>query len=287
MGKYFVGAEIECPWEELPACKEREILPEMRHMTLNFIGEKQEKPVCLTHPLVIGSAGYFDGVLFLSRAVAYHAVFLSNALRREDFLPHVTIARGDQHKASEWQKWFQPLPFYFKAIHLYKSLGNSIYPNKLKNWEFSKPNSQILSNLKDAREAEPCLKDRADGAGIKSANLGEEKTDSSICLGIYEKVESCSLKAPFEVREHTADLAFVIRGKSLDEMYVHGMIALAFSFPQTVQFFEKKSVRSIEEVVQELNRLITRMDTEIGSPFKAVSYSGNVKQGEWEMIVDV
>src|SRR3989338_10341579 len=59
-----------------------------------------------------------------------------------------------------------------------------LYPNKLKNWEFSKPNSQILSNLKDAREAEPCLKDRADGAGIKSANLGEEKTNSSICLGI-------------------------------------------------------------------------------------------------------
>ena len=83
-----------------------------------------------------------------------------------------------------------------------------LYPNKLKNWEFSKPNSQILSNLKDAREAEPCLKDRRDprlekqsgglflagwlhgrpqgrdGAGIKSANLGEEKTDSSICLGI-------------------------------------------------------------------------------------------------------
>ena len=89
----------------------------------------------------------------------------------------------------------------------YSETGD-LYPNKLKNWEFSKPNSQILSNLKDAREAEPCLKDRRDprlekqsgglflagwlhgrpqgrdGAGIKSANLGEEKTDSSICLGI-------------------------------------------------------------------------------------------------------
>src|SRR3989338_11667567 len=83
-----------------------------------------------------------------------------------------------------------------------------VYPNNLKNREFSTPNSQILSNLKDAREAEPCLKDRRDprlekqsgglflagwlhgrpqgrdGAGIKSVNLGEEKTDSSSCLGI-------------------------------------------------------------------------------------------------------
>jgi len=185
--------------------------------------------VCLTHPLVIGSAGYFDGMLFLTHAVAYHAVFLSNALKRDGFLPHVTIARGENHKALEWQKWFQPLPFYFKAIHLYKSLENNQ----------------------------------------------------------YEKLESCSLNAPFEAREHTDDLAFIVRGKSLDEIFIHSMIALAFSFPQTLQFFEKKGVRSIKEVAQELNRLIARMDTAIGAPFKAVSYSKKVKQGEWEMIIDV
>src|SRR3990167_9360209 len=102
-----------------------------------------------------------------------------------------------------------------KIIHLFShkifEKNIIVYPNNLKNREFSTPNSQILSNLKDAREAEPCLKDRRDprlekqsgglflagwlhgrpqgrdGAGIKSANLGEEKTDSSSCLGIYSR----------------------------------------------------------------------------------------------------
>src|SRR3990167_165680 len=99
-----------------------------------------------------------------------------------------------------------------KIIHLFShkifEKNIIVYPNNLKNREFSTPNSQILSNLKDARESEPCLKDRRDprlekqsgglflagwlhgrpqgryGAGIKSANLGKEKTDSSSCLGI-------------------------------------------------------------------------------------------------------
>ena len=64
-----------------------------------------------------------------------------------------------------------------------------IYPNKLKNQEFSMTAPQILARSKIGRdaaycEAALCLNNRGDAAGLKSEDAGEEKTDSSTCLGI-------------------------------------------------------------------------------------------------------
>ena len=59
-----------------------------------------------------------------------------------------------------------------------------IYRNDLKNRKFSKSAPQILTHPQDSREAGLCLKDRPDGAGSKSADAGDEKTDSSSYFGI-------------------------------------------------------------------------------------------------------
>lgn len=91
--------------------------------------------------------------------------------------------------------------------------------------------------------------------------------------------------------EHTADLAFLIRGYNFSELYLHGMLALAFSFPALLQFFSKKECATLAQVIQSLNQLVTKADIEMGCSFKAVSYAHGLKEVnglyEWEMIVDV
>lgn len=108
----------------------------------------------------------------------------------------------------------------------------------------------------------------------------------------YKPIWSHEILSPFEEFEHVADIAFRIHGKDVKQLYYHAQVALAFECPELVHYLDGESdVHSIEEVIMKLNEIITQGDREIGTPFKAVSFHGGIKEEEeifsWEMIVDV
>lgn len=100
----------------------------------------------------------------------------------------------------------------------------------------------------------------------------------------YKSLWSYPLLAPFEEIEHTADIAFRIRGN----LFLHAQLALSFHFPSMIDYFDYGEVNDLGDIVTALNAMIARADSEIGCPFKAVSFHDiQNKTGEWEMIVDV
>lgn len=249
--KVFLGAEVASPWIDLPE-KKRVVAPSMRHITLKFIGWTEKEPPIPLIPFVMSPVGILNDLLFLPknhpRVIAYQAIFLSEESNFKKFqeelidkqapsrpaLPHVTIARTSSLDRDKWEKWFTPLPFFIKGIHLYES--------------------------KD-----------------------------ELC---YTPLFSQELIPPFIEIEHTADLAFLIQGCDFNQLYLHGALALAFSYPPMILSLEVRALHSLEEVIEALNHLITKIDIESGCPFKAVSFQGRVTYKEqylyqWEMIVDV
>lgn len=98
---------------------------------------------------------------------------------------------------------------------------------------------------------------------------------------------------PFQEIEHTADLAFHIYGKDLQQIYLHAFLALAFRCPDLLTYFQREvSVDSLEDGIILLNEIISYTDGYVGCPFKAVSFHGEERKLEsgllqWEMIVDV
>lgn len=109
----------------------------------------------------------------------------------------------------------------------------------------------------------------------------------------YEPVWTLPLLPPFEELEHTADIAFMVHGHTLQDILLHAQTALAFKFPAFLDFFSApETLDSIDDVIISLNQLITDADREIGCPMKAVSFHGEVvviKNNvlQWEMIIDV
>lgn len=108
----------------------------------------------------------------------------------------------------------------------------------------------------------------------------------------YRSLWEYPLFAPFEEIEHTADIAFKVRGRSTVEIYNHALTALAFDQPEILSFSEKKETpASLSEVILKLNHVISDLDAAQGAHFKAVSYHGDLEEKnqclEWEMIVDV
>lgn len=121
---------------------------------------------------------------------------------------------------------------------------------------------------------------------ISSFNLYE-----SLGYSRYKALWSYPFIPPFEEFEHTADVAFFIRGENVQEIYMNAFTALSFQAPQCLSFIPENKAETIEEVVVGLNEVISKVDAAFGSPFKAVSYHGDIeaeKEGLiWEMIVDV
>lgn len=109
----------------------------------------------------------------------------------------------------------------------------------------------------------------------------------------YEPCWSYPLKPPFKEIEHTADIAFMIYGEDLEQLFRHAFIALAFKFPPLMNFFyEKNEIKNVDDVVMALNRAVSKADEHFGCPFKAVSFHGEINKEQdqalnWEMIVDV
>lgn len=107
----------------------------------------------------------------------------------------------------------------------------------------------------------------------------------------YVPVWSHQFTPLFDEVDHTADIAFTIRGATMEELHLHAQIALAFKFPPLLAYFSKQLKKTLDDIIIDLNRIVGLADAELGCPFKAVSFHGNVVQNPsfltWEMIVDV
>ncbi|MCB1106959.1 MAG: hypothetical protein KDK76_02560 [Chlamydiia bacterium] len=108
----------------------------------------------------------------------------------------------------------------------------------------------------------------------------------------YEPIWTHDLFPPFEEIEHVADLAFKVYGESLQQIFWNAQIALAFKCSDLLPFLDPGyEVRTIEEGIIRLNEITTEGDKKVGTPFKAVSFHGEVMENKgiltWEMIVDV
>ena len=256
--RLFFAAQITAAWpEQLPPA--RLVPQETRHMTLAFLGQlalDQLEMLLSQIPLPsspIGMGGFSLKFLFLpkgqARCIALDTTWLEDpktlfsfqkavrdwlepyGYRQAAFFPHITLA-CKPFNPEEWQKPFEPIPFFLSALHLYESRGN-------------------LN---------------------------------------YHPLYSYPLIAPFVECDHTADLAFEIRGKSIQELFVHAQLALFFCFPPLVHYFNSSSPETLDQIIVELNKMIAWADVQRGCPFKAVSFHGTIIQRDllyWEMIVDV
>jgi RNA 2',3'-cyclic 3'-phosphodiesterase len=107
----------------------------------------------------------------------------------------------------------------------------------------------------------------------------------------YVPVRSWEMAAPFLEVPHTADIAFEVRGESVQQIFLHAAVALAFEFPPLLGYMGEVEVVDLDDVIIALNDLVARADADVGVPFKAVSFAGELRKFdgllEWEMIVDV
>lgn len=157
--RLFFAAEVAAPWpKRLPQGR---ILRETdRHLTLAFLGNvSYQKILDLLHtvpppPFAIGLVGQFDKCLCLPRkhphVIAWHVDWLEDPtallayqqqlvdwltchalppLQHEEFLPHVTVCRSP-FITEEWKAAFIKLPCHISSIHLFESMGNSLYESR-------------------------------------------------------------------------------------------------------------------------------------------------------------
>lgn len=94
----------------------------------------------------------------------------------------------------------------------------------------------------------------------------------------YKPIWSSPLIAPFTEIEHTADIAFLIRGDHFIQLHRHAQIALAFRFPPLLQFLNQNTFDNLEDIIIDLNDTIAKADSLIGCPFKAISFHGQIEE---------
>ena len=257
-----MGFEVHAPWpSDLP--KARQIDVSQRHLTVAFLGktsfEKVEGflPRMPKPSFLLGHVGVFDSCLFLPpkvpRVIAYHVKSLGP----------------------------DPLFNYQKKLAAF-----------LENEGYQLEKRDFLPHVTLGRS--PLI--QADWENhffplplyYTSLHLYESLGNSH-----YQSLWSFFLQAPFTEIEHAADIAFYIYGESVEQVHLHAQVALVFECPALIEYIELEKPReSVEAIVIQLNEMVTKADQDVGTPFKAVSFHGEIqknKQGllEWEMIVDV
>lgn len=263
--RLFFGLEVDAPWpEKLP--QGRLLDTAHRHITLAFLGEvdfpKLEPLLQSAFPkpnFQVGLVGCFDDVLFLPprhpHVAAWHVLWLDDQKELACY----------QKNCSEWlmRQGFDP---HMRGEFLpHVTICRS--PFEKKQWEKAfKPLPMFISNIH------------------LYESLGGLK---------YEPLWSFPLKPPFMEIDHTADIGFRIFGENLTQIFRHAKIALAFAFPALLPYIKKEDqIENFENVIIALNQIVSKADGEIGCPFKAVSFHGDLKEIEnkileWEMIIDV
>lgn len=261
--RMFFGIETIAPWPS--SFPEGKLLEEKdRHITLAFIGNADvaslKEALCFfpSPSFKIGIVGKFIKPLFLPekkpRLVAYEPVWL------EDTQELMTY----QKTVSSWLKEHRFFPDNRHPFNPHVTVCR--HPASINEWK------KVFAPL-------PLF-------------LGDIHLYESLGNSRYASLWSYPLLAPFVEKEHTADIAFDIRGKTLTALYHHASIALCFTFPPLLNYLlPPNSFCGIEDVIIKLNEIVAYADQEIGIPFKAVSFHGNLTQKEdlfyWEMFIDV
>lgn len=256
--RLFFGFSVEAPWpHNYP--KGRLIEESCRHLTFAFLGNvpfsKLEKvlPNCPQPHFRLGPVGKCDELLFLTKVVATHVDWLSD---------------GD--KLSEYQRavldWLEKQGYKVDRRPFLPHITLARQPFNKEEW------MEWFEEL-------PCM--------ITGIHLYE-----SIGNLTYKSIWQLPLLPAFEEIEHTADIAFHIRGRNFYELYMHGAIAMSFKFPHFLSFLDTAPISDFNQIVKKLNAMIAQSDQETGCPFKAVSYHSKMSEEQdglihWEMIVDV
>lgn len=264
--RIFYGLEVKAPWPEiLPSG--RLLLEADRHMTLAFLGDvdyEHAAPLLSAIPSTsrkVGFSGRFSQCLFLPprrpSCVSWHVDWITGGKELLRYQKQLESSLVDCAllSAQKIRKDFLP--------HVTICRG----PFSINRWKkaFS-PLPMIASSLH------------------LYESLGHLR---------YKPTISFPLLPPFEELDHTADIAFNIYGESIQEIYLHACIALAFEHPPILSYIDLLcSPSSIDEIVAALNELILKIDSSEGAPFKAVSFHGSMEKLnehvlKWEMIVDV
>jgi RNA 2',3'-cyclic 3'-phosphodiesterase len=263
--RLFFGWEIIAPWpSSLPNGK---LLAEVhRHLTLAFLGEVPFQKIAALLPSFpspssrVGLSGYFDKCLFLPKSrhpnvVAWHAICLEDE----------SLLLSFQHELVQWLS--------NNDIHLRRK--ESFLPHvTISRRPF------LTREWKEAFTPLPFY--------THTLHLYESLGHSR-----YQSCWQLTLKPPLEEMEHTADIAFLIRGNNWTSLCHHALTALAFHFPPLFLYAPPyPSFNHLDEVIFYLNDVVAKADAKQGCPFKAVSFHGKVVKEEsntlrWEMFVDV
>jgi len=263
--RLFFGVEAHAPWPETYP-KGRVLEESHRHMTLAFLGNVDFTKISDVIPELplpswkIGLAAMFDKPLFLPkhsrqpRVIAWHVAWLTSGQPLLDYQLQMTdfLIKQEYHLD---KRPFLPHVTIARA------------PFYVTDWK-----KHFVSI--------PCF--------FSDIHLYESKGGLR-----YEPIWSAKVASPFDEIEHTADIAFIVRGENLAQLYTNALLALAFRFPLLINyFFEASNLISLNDIVKLLNESVLKADSDLGCPFKAISYHGDLKQSpagyyEWEMIVDV
>jgi 2'-5' RNA ligase len=260
--RLFFGFAINTPWpDSLP--EGRRLLEIDRHVTVAFLAHANLSKLieAARHvpkiPFALGLGGIFDRPLFLPKRAPRVAAWHIRWLEKEEL----------------FLRFQKELIVWLKELRL----------------EPREQNGEFLSHVTLAREPFH-VKEWKETFQKLPLFLGDLHLWESLGSSRYRSHWSYPILSPFEEKEHTADIAFTIRGMSLQEMFLHAQLALSFHFPPLIDFISFREVENLDAMIGSLNQMICALDQEIGSPFKAVSYHGKL-EGEgilqWEMIVDV
>lgn len=261
--RLFFGFEVCAPWPS-PMPDGRMLEERNRHLTISFLGNTSLPYVLELIPEMpkptfkIGIGGIFEQCLFLPEKNPHVVAWEANWLDSED-----------------------------EVLNFQKTFSRFLEENKI----IQKDDRKFLSHVTVCRNPFPKYEWKRQFTRlplfIKNFNLYESLQNS-----IYEKCWTHQLKAPFEEISHTADVAFLIRGSSMNELFKNSFLALCFNYPGLLDYYSPGiNPLNIDELIIELNRLISKADSEKGAPFKAVSFHGDMEEVDghlvWEMIVDV
>ncbi len=258
----FFGAQVRSAWPEY--FPEGRLIPEKtRHITLAFLGncdatalEKALFEIPTPGPL-LGCSGIQEGLVFLPKDAARVVASTVRWLRGEELL---------MHYRERLIAWLKTLGYTLDHASFFPHISIARRPFAKEAW------TAAFSPL-------PFF--------VEAIVLYESKGNLH-----YEPLWTFPLLDPFEEIEHTADVAFVIRGETVRDVYLHAQLALSFLFPPFTSYFNLDLKNSLIEIVIALNEMVSRADAEIGCPLKAVSFHGELYEDErqllnWEMIVDV
>ncbi|NGX52137.1 MAG: RNA 2',3'-cyclic phosphodiesterase [Candidatus Anoxychlamydiales bacterium] len=263
--RVFFGFKIFTHWLKTP--EEKKIIQEKnRHITLLFLGDQNYLDIAQylkelsLFDFKISPSGFFEKVLFLPkknpRLVAYQANFMDK-----------------NKKIQELQK------------DLFDFFKNKKFDLKQNRDNFL-PHVTVCRNEFKIDKWENSFEPFA--FYVKSFNLFESFGSSE-----YKTLWKNEFLKPFDEIEHTADIAFNIRGEDFSDLLYNAFIALSFKETKFLSYYkELKNVSSIDDVIINLNDLVTKAEIDgIHMPFKAISFHSDIKREDnilsWEMIVDV